>query len=110
MLGACCAGRGNILRANQVSSDLHQIPDTHSGVGKDRDNLPPAGLSLRLDTLGHRSIRQHADFAGDVEKPRALRHLDGMAVGAERRGHRSWGVADIHLSDPFNCRGFRRHD
>src|SRR5580704_6145508 len=25
-----------------------------------------------------------------------------MAVGAERRGHRSWGVADIHIGDPFS--------
>jgi hypothetical protein len=102
MLGACCPGGGHILRADEVGGDLHEILDPHPGVGEDGDDVPPTGLSLRLDTVGDSSIWKHADFSRDVEKPRARGHLDGMAVGAEWRGHRSWSAADIHTGDPFS--------
>src|SRR5215470_7613980 len=91
---------GDILRTDEIGGDFNEIRDAHPGVGEDRDNVPPAGLSLCLDIFGHGSIRQHADLARYIEKPRALGHLDRMAIGAERRGHRSWSTADIHVSDP----------
>jgi hypothetical protein len=92
------AGNG----AAAVSGDLYEILDPNRGVGEDRDDVPPTGLSLRLDTVVDSSVWKHADFSRDVEKPRALGHLDGMAVGAEWRGHRSWSAADIHTGDPFS--------
>jgi hypothetical protein len=68
VLGACFAGGAHILRANEISGDLHEIFDPHAGISEDRDYVPPASLGLHLDRFGHGSIRPHADFSRNVEK------------------------------------------
>src|SRR5262249_38358032 len=107
VLGPCRARGRYILRANEVGGDLHEVLDPHPGIGEDRNNVLPAGVRLRLDLVRHGSIRQHADFSRDVEQPRAVGYLDGMAVRAERRGDGSWSVADVHRGS-FRLRGYRK--
>src|SRR5207302_4870933 len=53
-----------------VSGDLHEVLNPHPGVGEDRDDVLPAGLSLRLDRLGYRSIRQHGLVTVIIDEPR----------------------------------------
>src|SRR5436190_633452 len=79
-----------------------------SGVREDGDDVSPARLRLRLDPFGYRAVGQNADLAGDVQQPRPLGHLDGMAIGAERRGHCVRGVADVHVSRSVKSAALRR--
>src|SRR5206468_9541473 len=39
MLCPRCAGCGHVFRPHQVSGDLHQVPDLHSGVRENGDNV-----------------------------------------------------------------------
>src|SRR4051794_31707654 len=91
-----CAGRRDVLRAHQVGGNLHQISDPHTGVGKNGDDVPPASFCLGFDPPRYGAVGQNAYFAGDIEEPRTLGHLNGVTVRAERGGNGVWRVANIH--------------